>query len=185
MDIIRNNKGGMKLCSGGYLYTQKERRASRVRWECSERRGQSFKGALTTNIGATVVYSRVEHTHASDDAKVEAAKIRNALKAKCEYTRDNPAQLIVDTLHDVPVNVRAALGPIENIKRMIRGHRANDRPEEPTQLSQLILPDRYRQTADHARFLLYDNSVEDCMHKLLVFASDVGLKCLHDLIGGF
>jgi len=48
MEIIINNKGGLKLVHEGYIYTKKYSKTT-VRWECSNRAAFSCKGGLTTN----------------------------------------------------------------------------------------------------------------------------------------
>ena len=42
--------GGKKLIYNGYCYTKKAEKKNRIRWECTERRGREFKGAVTTTL---------------------------------------------------------------------------------------------------------------------------------------
>jgi hypothetical protein len=37
MEIIKNNRGGDKLCLDGYTYTKKNTKKNSIGWECSER----------------------------------------------------------------------------------------------------------------------------------------------------
>ena len=37
MEIIRNAKGGSKLCLEGFMYTKKYTRCECIRWKCSQR----------------------------------------------------------------------------------------------------------------------------------------------------
>ena len=52
MEIIKNNKGGVKVCNEGYTHTHTKKciNKSAIRWECSQRRSQSCKGALVTDL---------------------------------------------------------------------------------------------------------------------------------------
>jgi len=50
MEIIRNNKGGDKLCLNGYMYVKKATKKNRVRWQCSMRDSKACKGAATTSL---------------------------------------------------------------------------------------------------------------------------------------
>ena len=50
MEIIRNERGGSKLCFEGYMYMKKYASANRVRWECSQRRAYSCSGGVSTDI---------------------------------------------------------------------------------------------------------------------------------------
>ena len=55
MEIIQINRGGVKVCDGGYTYTKKYSNKSTIIWECSQRRGRSCKGALLTDIQVNLI----------------------------------------------------------------------------------------------------------------------------------
>jgi len=40
MEIMKNAKGGEKLCFGGFMYTKKSPWDSRIRWQCSQRKAK-------------------------------------------------------------------------------------------------------------------------------------------------
>ena len=50
MEIIKNQKGGVKIAFENYLYTKKATKSTRIRWECSERKAHDCKGAVTTDL---------------------------------------------------------------------------------------------------------------------------------------
>ncbi|KAL8577941.1 hypothetical protein ACOMHN_011937 [Nucella lapillus] len=50
MEIVTSNKGGAKISYQGFLYTKKATKKTRIRWECSQRKGLSCKGAITTDL---------------------------------------------------------------------------------------------------------------------------------------
>ena len=50
MEIIKNDKGGQKLCHAGFTKTKKLTRKSHVRWECDQRRSLDCKGSVTTDV---------------------------------------------------------------------------------------------------------------------------------------
>ena len=54
MEIVINNKGGLKLMHGGYIYTRKYIKKT-VRWECSNRTAFSCKGGVTTNAEVNIL----------------------------------------------------------------------------------------------------------------------------------
>lgn len=58
MEIIKNAKGGEKLCFRGFMYTKKSW-DSRIRWECSQRKAKNCKGALTTSLQVGVSVTKV------------------------------------------------------------------------------------------------------------------------------
>ena len=43
MEIIKNNKGGVKICHLEYMYTKKATRKAKIQWECSQRTSKSCK----------------------------------------------------------------------------------------------------------------------------------------------
>ena len=49
-------RGGLRLCYGGYSYTKKADKKTRIRWECSQRKPQQCKGAVTTSLVVRFTY---------------------------------------------------------------------------------------------------------------------------------
>jgi len=50
MEFIDVTRGGCKLCYAGYTYTKKATKKNRIRWECSKRKTETCKGAVTTSL---------------------------------------------------------------------------------------------------------------------------------------
>ena len=50
MEVIKNNKGGSKLCAEGYVYTKKSSSSARVRWECSQKNVFFCKNCAYTDL---------------------------------------------------------------------------------------------------------------------------------------
>ena len=42
MEVIRNNRDGLKLSLNGFMYVKKATKTNRIRWQCSMRRSSSF-----------------------------------------------------------------------------------------------------------------------------------------------
>ena len=51
MEAIRNNKGGIKLCFGGFMYNKKGQSTKRTPWECL------FRGSIIIDLTVTVTKS--------------------------------------------------------------------------------------------------------------------------------
>ena len=49
-------RGELRLCYGGYSYTKKAEKKNRIRWECSQRKPQQCKGAVTTSLVVRFTY---------------------------------------------------------------------------------------------------------------------------------
>ena len=73
MEIIKNNKGGSKLCAEGYLYTKRSSNSTGIRWECSQRNAFCCKGYTHTELEVKQLLSMTEPSHDPDPNKVKAA----------------------------------------------------------------------------------------------------------------
>ena len=50
MEFKKCSRGGVKLFFAGFTYTKKAEKTNRIRWECSQRKTASCKGAVTTSL---------------------------------------------------------------------------------------------------------------------------------------
>jgi len=174
MEIIKNNKGGLKLLYEGYIYTRKYARKT-VRWECSNRTAFSCKGGISTNAEMNTINSSTPHSHDPRDQAVAVAKLKATLKEQASVSRGTPGQLIADHTTEIPVGVRADLGNPDVIKRTIRRERAKHLPKKPASLRELTLEGEWTTTVDGDQFLIYDNG-PDSSDRILVYGSDQGLR---------
>ena len=122
-EVIQNNKGGDKLCYQGYAYTKLYTRDDRIRWECSRRRGLSCRGSVVTNTEVNGMFAETEHCHSSDQLTIEATKVKLTMKQQATQSRGRPTQILADAYVASAVEVRAAAGRMESIKRNIRRQR--------------------------------------------------------------
>lgn len=101
------------------------------------------------------------------------------LKQQATNNRGTPGQLLSDAASTQPVDVRAAMGTNESVKRNIRRQRAKQHPPNPTTAADLIIPDEWTTTSsdNEENFLIYDNG-EGSRNRMLVFASDIALRHL-------
>ena len=56
MEVIRSNKGSLKLCYEGFSYTKQKSSKTTTRWECSKKRASTCKGAVTTNLNVSISF---------------------------------------------------------------------------------------------------------------------------------
>lgn len=77
------------------------------------------------------------------------------------------------------IQVRAACGDKESLKRTVRRVKRGNVPKEPASL-QSPLPEEFRKTGgtENSDFLVYDNGSET--ERMLIFGSDTGLRILAD-----
>ena len=117
METTTTNRGGVKLCHGRYTYIKKATNKSTIRWECAERRTRACKGTIITDLLINTEIRTTDHNHDSDIATVEAVKIKASLKRKAADERGTPGQLLSDSTVHASVEVRAALGNCDVMKR--------------------------------------------------------------------
>ena len=84
MEVIQSNKGGLKLCHDGFLYTKKAKSKNTIRWECTNRRSLTCKGAISTNHDVNVILSTNDHNHDQRADAVKVAKLRSEIKTNAK-----------------------------------------------------------------------------------------------------
>ena len=117
------------------------------------------------------------HSHDPQEQSVAVAKLGASLKERAAGSRGTLTQLMPDHTTDVPVDVHAALGNPDTVKRSLRRERAKHMPKNPASLSELMLDGEWTTTVDGDPFVIYDNGV-DSSARMLVFGTDLGLRHL-------
>ena len=120
MEIIKNQKGGIKILFEEYVYTKKATKPTRIRWECSQRTFHSCKGAITTNLEMSDIRFTSGHSHPANENFTEACKLRQSLKDMAQKTRDDPARLLAQATSNVQVETRLEVGKSESVRRTLR-----------------------------------------------------------------
>ena len=166
MEVIKSQKGGLKIIHDGYMYTKNY---ARVAFSC--------KAAITTDLEMKNVISSTPHTHDPHDTAVSATKLRTTERERAGSSRGTLTQLLTDITSDAPIEVRAELGNPETIKRSLRCERAKHLPKNPNSVGDLVLENEWTKTNDGDQFMIYDNGV-DSSNRMLVFGTDEGLRHL-------
>lgn len=178
MEVIASNKGGMKLCFGGYMYTKQVSKPNHVRWRCVKRTLRC-KGSLTTTLEVTNPVPVNEHNHLPDATDISVAKARNSMREMATSTMDKPNQVYSRAVAGLDNDTLAFLPRTDSIKRTLRNHRRANFPSDPMSLEDLIIDGPWAETAGEnpENFLLYDNGpMSDS--RVVVFAAD---QCLEKL----
>lgn len=179
MEIITNNKGGVKLCNEGFLYTKKKTSNTGIIWECSQRNALSCKGTAKTDANMQQILYTTNHCHDASRAKVAAAKLKTAVKTAATDTRGRPGQILTDMLSQQPVEVRYAAGQTETLKRNIRRVRNGTLPKDPASLRDLSIEGVWRTTGepDNNDFLIHDSGPQN-QNRVILFATNESLRHL-------
>ena len=56
MEIIKSNKGGLKICMDGYMYTKLSVKSSSIFWKCSQKVVLSCKAVLRTGLDISFLF---------------------------------------------------------------------------------------------------------------------------------
>ena len=56
MAIIKSNKGGLKICMDGYMYTKLSVKSSSIFWKCSQKVTLSCKAVLRTGLDVSFLF---------------------------------------------------------------------------------------------------------------------------------
>ena len=157
MEIVKNNKGGSKLCFEDYTYTKKSVSKTTIQWECSQRKAYVCKGKVTTDSQVARVIRTIEHSHDANLERVEATKIIASMKESAGTRRATPAQLYADHTQYATAHIRAEIGHQDAVKRTIRREKAKHLPKSPVSLSDLEVTGEWTTTGgvDKEDFLIH------------------------------
>ncbi|XP_068204568.1 uncharacterized protein [Palaemon carinicauda] len=172
MEVIRNNKGGEKLCYNGYIYTKKSASKTTKRWECSRRSALNCNGIITTNLEVSAIISSKDHNHELDEGSVEAAKMHTTLYQQAKSTRGNTSRIVADSLESMTQEGRLAMGNLNTVKRYVQRKRQEGRPKDPESLRDLEISGEWTMTRGEnpVPFLLNDNGAESS-NRIIIFAT--------------
>ena len=175
MEIIKNNKGGEKLCYGGYSYTKKATTLSTKRWECTKRKAFSCNGKVITDFQILTIISFKDHNHLPDLTAIKCAKVHTNMKENALQGRGNTRQIVLDAMVPLSQDEQIAMGEMETIKRRIRRYRCAGRPNEPRSLQDLKIEGEWAFTKgpNPQNFLLHDNGINS-RNRILIFGTDEG-----------
>ena len=59
LTLIKNNKGGGKLCYNGFTFTKKSSSKTSIHWECSQRKAYHCKGTVNTDLQVSKLKSLI------------------------------------------------------------------------------------------------------------------------------
>ena len=147
MEVIKNQKGGQKVCFDGYMYNKHISKETYIRWRCTKH-NSGCKGILrtTSNIESLVVISK--HNPQGDQRNVDVAKVRVDMKERASRPEGKPCQIIARSTVNVPLDSLALLPDNKTLNVV------NDLNFEEHDKFKKTKPDENSHAED---FLLYDN----------------------------
>lgn len=86
MEIIKNQRGGERLCYQGFTYTKKNQKKTSRRWERANRGKYNCKGSITTDLDVKEVKKTTDHCHDPESIAVAKVIFRCRPKLDWKYT---------------------------------------------------------------------------------------------------
>lgn len=173
LEIITTERGGQKICFGGFLYTKKHvaKSVDKITWRCVKRASLNCTAILKTTKSHTEPEVVSDHNHLSDTVGCEVERTRQAMKRKATSTHDQPGQIVTFAVEGLSDEIKARLPKPDTCKRVLRRVRASHRPKDPQCLKELEI------TGDWASHLHYDNGLE-ADERIIIFCSPNHLEVL-------
>ncbi|KAL8621870.1 hypothetical protein ACOMHN_046074 [Nucella lapillus] len=182
MEIVTCNKGEANIFYQGFLYTKKATKKTRIRWECSQRKGLSCKGAITTNLNNEDIQVSTMHSHEGDPHAVEVVKLRGKIRTQSQKSAASggrPTQILASALVETTDPVKARLGRMDTLKRSSH-QRCGALPKDPASLREIEIPHEWRTTGgpDPQPFIMHDSGSDSGPQRMIIFATDRTLRHL-------
>lgn len=128
-----------------------------------------------------------EHIHTGDSRKIGKKKVMTKLKNLAKNTKGPIRQVISESILHTTKATRAKLPSEKVMARMVSNYRRTPgAPKNPSDLTELILKEEYRETVAKKPFLVYDSfdsleeelSGEYVKDRMLIFTTRENLKFL-------
>lgn len=179
MEFINCTRGGVKLCYEGYSYTKKAEKTNRIRWECSQRKTASCKGAVTTSLLRDDLHVTVPHNHMGDVATVDAEKVKATMRDRVRDVRARPGQVLAAGITAASQDVRLKIGRVDSVRRTLRRQRRGALPAEPATLADVNITGKWTETTaqNPQPFLIFDSGTTSA-ERVLIFSSPEQLRHL-------
>lgn len=105
---MKSNKGGQKICCGGFMYTRHKETANGIRWRCTKR-AQGCKGAVITTSGDDDLNITSEHNHGPSDIETNITKTRLTMKQVALMSSEKPASVVAQALQGLGEEEKMAI----------------------------------------------------------------------------
>lgn len=159
-----------------HSYTRERTHQVNTYWKCT----QYFKTqclARCHTVDDVVVYEFENHNHESDTIPIASREIVLNIKKEAETTMNSTSQIIANSVRTISPLVSSSLPPLQCIKRTIQRKRRNQNqaPPNPSNLSELVIPEPYTRTFNNELFLQIDNRATN---RAIIFATERNLLLL-------
>ena len=179
-DIIKSTQGNLKVNIHGYLYVKEKSVNQRYYWCCEFRRRYNCSGRAVTDLEGEehILISTKEHSHAPEASRADVTKTLETLKKAASNTHVQPAQIIQDTIINMPESSYSYMPNKQALGKQISRVRNKDGPSQPQSLDQINVPIELRRTIKDEEFLVRD--IEFSGERIMIFCAESNLQYLQD-----
>jgi hypothetical protein len=164
LQFLKSQRGNQQLIYNGFIFRRERISPNKTFWKCVENykrqngRELRCKGRCQTS-NDEVIYHSDNHNHVPNTTEMKVKRIQHEIKQRAVEVSETPQQILAVSTSTQSNSVKAALPSIPAMKRKIqRARTINDVPfTNPTNLSELFIPDSFKVTDAGQPFLLFDN----------------------------
>ncbi|XP_078504918.1 uncharacterized protein LOC144763312 isoform X2 [Lissotriton helveticus] len=176
LKYITSQRGNKQLIYGGYIYNREKEYGSKILWKCSEYHTTKCRARVNTRDDAVV--HKTEHNHVPSPGKIIVKQKINEIKQKAQEKEEATSSIITDACSNVPFHIAGELPRPSLLKRRIKKRKVIEGylPKIPHNLSDFVIPEKFRVTINGDRFLQLECSSEN--EHILLFATERNLAYL-------
>jgi len=185
MESTETTRGKKKLIDDGYMFIFHAFSADSTKlfWRCVIR---SCQCRLHMDVNDVIVSRLGHHTHGSDAAGVEVAKIKANMKLRAMDAMELPSQIHNQVVRFTGQSIQRQMPSISATKKLIQ--RARDHNEAPlptpADLESLVVPDQYKfyhPSPDVYELFLLGNSGQADPNRVMMFERDNHRNWVQDM----
>ncbi|KAF0985730.1 hypothetical protein HZS_2520, partial [Henneguya salminicola] len=185
MENVQSKRGKEKLNYEGHFYVFDKLSADRSKkfWRC-ELKNECKARLLTTGTNMVLVQMN-QHSHGSDAAQLQVAKLMGRIKRRATETTEIPSVILNCALQQASAAAVQAKMPNKDAIRKVIQRRRNEShaaPPQSTDRASIIIPDTYRfyevTPGWMEEFLLWDSGEQD-KARILIFGRQSNSEWSH------
>jgi len=185
MESTEPSRGKKKLIDAGFMFTFQAFSSDSTKrfWRCVIR---SCQRRLHTDVNDVIIYRLGHHTHGSDAAGAEVAKIKANTKRRALDTMELPSQIYNQAVRFTGQSVQEQMPSISATKKLIQRARAQNEAPLPTpaDLASLVVPDQYKfyhPSLVVDELFLLGNSGQADPNRVMIFGRDNHRNWVRDM----
>ncbi|KAF0985637.1 hypothetical protein HZS_4142, partial [Henneguya salminicola] len=148
-----------------YVFDKLSADRSKKFWRCELK--NECKARLHTTVTNMVLVQITQHSHGSDAAQLQVAKLKAGIKRRATETTEIPSVILNGALQQASTAVQATMPNKDAIRKVIQRRRneSQEAPPQPPDRASIIIPDTYRfyevTPGRMEEFLLWDSGEQD------------------------